>query len=340
MKQLTFLGPGSLEWRDVPEPLIQTPQDAIIRPTSVATCDVDGAVIRGLVALPGPYAFGHECAAEVVEVGSEVTAVRPGDHVICAFQISCGTCERCQRGLTGSCSTVPPRSAFGLKPLSGDWGSALSDFMRVPFADAMMVKVQPGLEPLASLADNIPDGYRAVAPYLEERPNSSVLILGGAGPSSVGLYAVSVAVAMGGRVDYVDCDARRLEIAASLGAHPIERGLSKFPVRLGPYPIVVDHTSDHAGLACALRSTEPGGICTATAIYFEPETPLPMLDMYSTGITLRTGRVHARPNIDPSLKLYEAGNFFPERVTTETASWEDAIDALKSYTTKLVIMRS
>lgn len=341
MKQLTYLAPMSLEWQDVPEPAIQTSLDAIVRPIAVATCDLDGAVIRGLAPLPGPYPFGHEAIAQVLETGADVSSVRRGDLVLVPFQISCGSCDRCRAGLTGSCSTAGARSAYGLGPLGGlQWGGALSDYVRVPYADSMLLPVPSGYEPLASLADNVPDGWRAVAPHLRERAGGQVLVLGGAGPSSVALYAVATAVAMGGAVEYVDHEPARLAIAESLGARPIETKQGEYPKRFGHYPIVVDHTSNTNGLACAIRSTEPGGVCTSTAIYFSPETGVPLLDMYTSGLTYITGRVNARACAEPLLQLVESGNFHPEKVTTETADWDDAIDALKGYTTKLVISRA
>ena len=341
MKQLTYVAPGSLEWREVPEPGIESALDAIVRPVAVATCDLDGAVIHGLAPLPGPFALGHESIARVVETGDQVSSVKPGDLVLVPFQISCGSCERCRAGLTGSCATAGARSAYGMRPIGGDWGSALSDYMRVPFADAMLVKVPTSFQPLASLADNIPDGWRSVAPQLQERPGAKVLILGGAGPSSVALYAVAVAAAMGaGGVTYVDHDEGRLEIASALGATVTQLSAGDYPKRFGPYPIVVDHTSDQKGLACAIRSTEPGGICTSTAIYFASETPLPLLEMYTSGLTYITGRVNARPCFEPLIALLEGGRFHPEKVTTQTADWDDAVDALNSYTTKLVITRN
>jgi alcohol dehydrogenase len=340
MRQLTFLGPGKLEWREVPDPTIETPLDAIIRPFSVATCDLDGAVIRGGAPLPGPYPFGHEAVAQVIETGAGVTTVKRGDQVICPFQISCGQCQRCLRGLTGSCEGTAFRSAYGLGPIGGlQWGSALSGYMRVPFADAMLVKVAPGSGPLASCADNVPDGWRTVAPHLEKNPGAPVLIIGGAGPGSIPLYAVAVARALGSDVRYVDFDARRLEIATGLGAQAEQITEGKYPQNFGKYPVTVDGSANADGLACAVRSVEPWGVCTSTGIYFAP-TPMPLFEMYSIGVTFITGRVNARAALPSVLKLVGEGKLQPEKVTTETAGWDDAIEALLGYTTKLVITRA
>ncbi|MEO8456672.1 MAG: alcohol dehydrogenase catalytic domain-containing protein [Chloroflexota bacterium] len=265
-----------------------------------------------------------------------------GDTVICPFQINCGACDFCKRGLTGSCESVKAGSSYGLGPLGGiTWGGTLSDYALVPYADAMLVKVDAGSERLASLADNVPDGRRTVAAHLAARPGAPVLILGGAGPSSIPLYAAAIAIALGSsQVDYVDFDAKRLEIAKSIGANPVEIKQGEYPKRFGKWPITVDSCNNVDGLHCAIRSTEPGGVCTSTSIYFGAGVPMPLLEMYTRGVTFVTGRVHARAAIEPILALVQAGKFAPEQVTSETADWDDAIDALCSYTTKLIITRA
>ena len=62
-----------LEWRDVPEPALESAGQALVRPLAVALCDLDQPIIRGQAPIPGPIALGHECVAEVVEVGDEVS---------------------------------------------------------------------------------------------------------------------------------------------------------------------------------------------------------------------------------------------------------------------------
>src|SRR6476620_245062 len=130
----------------------------------------------------------------------------------------------CARALTASCARVPLMASYGLAPLSREYGGALSDLVEVPYADAMLVPLPSGVQPAAaaSVSDNIPDGGRAVAPLLAERPGAPVLVLGGAGGGSVGLYAAAVAVALGSeRVDYVDEDPTRLAVAELVGANAI-----------------------------------------------------------------------------------------------------------------------
>ncbi|MBA2678680.1 MAG: alcohol dehydrogenase catalytic domain-containing protein [Ktedonobacteraceae bacterium] len=340
MRQLTFIKPGVLEWWDVPAPRITSPLQAIVEPIAVASCDLDTPILRGEAPFRGPFAFGHEVVGRVKEVGEDVHEVIPGQQVVVPFQISCGTCAACLRGFTANCVMVPAFSTYGLG--RGEWGGALSDLMLVPFADSMLVPVPAGISPvaIASASDNIPDAWRAIGPGLEEFPGAPVLILGGAGTGSIGLYGVALARALGAeRVDYVDRDAGRLALAQKLGANVIE-ATDPLPPRFGSYPITMDACGDPAALMSVLRSTAPDGICTSTAIYFNRETALPLRDMYYSGVTFKTGRVHSRTTIPTILDLVRDARLQPELVTTELASWDEAAEALVNFRTKLVISRA
>lgn len=334
MQQLSFIEPGKLEWHDVPEPKLSDPKQALVRPVAVATCDLDTGLVAGQIPLPGPFALGHEFIASVSEVGADVRDFKAGDMVICSFQISCGACERCRAGYTGACSSVRLMSAYGMKPLGGDWGGALSDLVMVPYADAMLVRLPDAIDPVfvASLSDNIPDGWRCVVPYLTAGP-ADVLIVNAA--PSIGLFAAACAIALGARVDFLDNDRRRLEIAEALGANAVE---GDFPAKAGRYPITVCATSSEAGLNCALRSTDVEGVCTSVGVFYSPPA-LPLLEMYSRGITFKTGRVHARAIIPEVLRLVESGKLRPELVTGQVVPWDDAAEALATHTTKTVIQR-
>jgi threonine dehydrogenase-like Zn-dependent dehydrogenase len=337
MRQLTFVQPNVVEWREVADPALQGEVEALVRPMVVASCDIDALILTGRFPVPGPFALGHEFIAEVVDIGDAVSTVVPGDIVVVPFQVSCGACDRCGAGLTGSCRSVKRGSAYGLGPLGrGEWGGALSDIVRVPYADAMLVPLG-NVDPLAlaSASDNLPDAYRTVAGPLHEHPGANVLIVAN-GYGSIPLYAAGIASALGaGRVDYVDTSAPRLALAEQLGAQTLS---GREAVGRSRYPIVVDCTLDPAGLAFCLRHVEPGGICTSISIYLE-DVALPMLEMYTTGVTFRTGRVDARPLIPAIVALVAADRLRPKLVTTTVVGWEDAPAAMLDLPTKLVVSR-
>jgi threonine dehydrogenase-like Zn-dependent dehydrogenase len=345
VRQLEITGARAVRWADVDAPALQGDGEALVRPLAVAMCDLDAAWLAGLIPFGDPFPLGHECAAEVIEVGDAVRTVAPGDVVIVPFQISCGRCDACAAGRTGNCTTVPRGSAYGMQPLGGPWGGALSDLLRVPFADAMLVPLGDGLDPVAvaSVADNVPDGYRAVAAPLADAPGAEVLVVGG-WARSVGLYAAACAGALGAeRVVYADSDPGRLERAAAVGAEPLEvpageDGAPAWPAKLGRFPVTVDASGHHGGLHAALRSATPDGVCTSVAIYFEPATPVPLLEMYTRGCTLHTGRCHARALIPDVLALIAAGRLEPALVTSAVVGFDEAESALADPPTKLVLV--
>jgi threonine dehydrogenase-like Zn-dependent dehydrogenase len=340
VQQLNYLGPGELAWREAPAPKLDSGLAALVRPLAVATCDLDALIVAGESPFPGPFALGHECVAVVTDVGDGVRGIQPGQRVSVPFQISCGDCAACLRGRTGNCRNEGPMSTYGFGPAVQRWGGFLSDSVLVPYAEHMLVAVPEALEPaaVASASDNISDAWRTVGPPLAQEPGAPVLVVGGAGAGSIGLYAVAIALALGAEaVTYADLDKRRSDLAASLGAQTLEQ---PWPKRAGPFPITVDANATHEGIKLALSSTAPDGICTSTAIYFGEQPRLPLLEMYTKIVTFKTGRVHARPVMPEVLGLAERGALHPELITTRVVDFADAVDALlERGWTKLVLTR-
>ena len=145
MQQLMFEEAGRYAWRDAPDPEISDGRQALVRPLTVACCDLDVGVAQGALPMPPGHAVGHEGLAEVVALGEDVTKVRVGDRVVVPFQINCGQCSACRRGVTGSCASLPLMAMYGMAPLAGlDGGGFMADLVLVPFADAMLLPVPDG----------------------------------------------------------------------------------------------------------------------------------------------------------------------------------------------------
>lgn len=338
MEQLTLVEQGKIEWQDVPAPRLEGPGEALVRPLAVSRCDIDLPYVMGLLPPPRPFALGHECVGEVAAIGESVATVRVGERVIVPFQISCGSCGRCRRGQTGSCESVPFLSAFGLPLQSREWGGALSDLIRVPYADAMLIAAPPSVPPwaLAAAADNAADGWRCVAPYLAERPGARVLVVAGIAPS-IALYAADAALALGAsRVDVLSPNTEILQVAARIGANPIE---SNFAGKHGPYEITVDTSVDPDGLALAIRSTDHEGVCVCPVYYLGNATPVPLGRMYTKGIRLHAGRCHARREIPAVAAAIAAGRLHGEVIATRRVGWKDAAAAMAEPAVKLVVER-
>ncbi len=374
MRELQYVKARRLLWREVAEPALRAPTDALVRPFVAARCDGDplflqrdaGRALSWGARLHicdeafgssrsnpfiGPFAYGHECVAEVVACGPDVRKFAVGDRVIVPWAISCGNCAMCAAGLTSKCVALRgdgATAAYGFGAAFGSYGGMVSDALRVPFADAMLMSVPATVEPLvvASASDNLTDAYRAVAPHLLRWPEAPVLVVGG-GAKSIGLYAVGIAKALGSsRIDYLDASETRLALAARLGANPIatrrseswyRRGVSSLP---GGYPIAVDASSTTAGLSYALSALCPGGTCTGVGFYVRRATPLPLWKMYMTCASLRVGISHPRADLPALLRLIEQRRFDPSVVSTLVADWEDAPRALLERTTKVVLHRA
>ncbi|MGB7404662.1 MAG: alcohol dehydrogenase catalytic domain-containing protein [Pacificimonas sp.] len=342
MQQLTFIKPGTFEWQEVAVPKLMGAGEALVRPLAVTRCDLDLYIATGVFPMAGPFAFGHEIAGEVVDIGDAVTSVRPGDRAIVPFQINCGTCKPCRAGLTNACTTVPAYSAYGLAPSSGrEWGGGLSDLTHVPYADAMLVKipVDVSLESAAALSDNATDGFRTVADPLRRAPGADVLILGGLA-QSVGLYAVQAARALGaGQVVYRDFDADRLATAKAMGADVIETVYDEnMPVDT-MYPIVVEAAGLPGALAFALRSTAPCGICTGVSAGTAAVAEIPLRSMYMKGATYTVSRVHARADLPAAMECARCRGAPPDDMISRRVSFVDAADAMTDPTRKLVFVR-
>ena len=368
MRELNFISTGRLEWIDRPDPQVRADDDVIVRPFVVSRCDgdtlpihsrvsramqaglkagvIDPAVghICGPVPFRGPFAIGHEAIGEVVTVGPAVTTIAVGDKVVVPWAVSCGRCEACQRGLTSKCTTTRGErtlSAYGFGPASGPYGGMISDLIRVPYADHMLVKIPNGLDPLrvAAASDNLADAWRAVVPQLRARPGATVLVVGG-GAQSIGLYAAGLAAAHGASViDFLDRSTRRLSIAESVGAHALERKPRGYPEHESGYDIVVEASSSTTGLRHALRSTAPGGTCTAVGYYVGTNTGIPLMHMYATDITLHLGVSHSRAVLPEMLSWIHDHDFPAEKVTTMLSDFDDAPQAYAERTTKLVLHR-
>ena len=150
MRFLAFERPGVLGWREASTPRLSSDLDAIVAPLVVGRCDLDVAFVQGAAPLAAGSALGHECIAEVVEIGPLVRTVRPGNLVLVSAQICCGYCRSCKRGHTGRCESVPFAASFGMGR-AGDFGGALAELMRVPYADAMLVPLPAGFDPVMNI---------------------------------------------------------------------------------------------------------------------------------------------------------------------------------------------
>jgi len=228
VKALTWQGNEDVQVTEVPDPRIEEPTDAIIKVTSTAICGSD----LHLYGVLGPYlkpgdVLGHEAMGIVEEVGPGAAShLSVGDRVVVPFNISCGHCWMCGRGLFAQCETTQVRdqgkgaSLFGYTSLYGSVPGGQAEYLRVPQAQFGPIVVPEGTpdERFLFLSDVLPTAWQAVR-YADVPPGGTVAVLG-LGP--IGQLAVRIAAHLGaGRVIGVDRVPERLALAARYGAEPV-----------------------------------------------------------------------------------------------------------------------
>jgi threonine dehydrogenase-like Zn-dependent dehydrogenase len=226
MKAVCWYGKGDVRVETVSEPKILNPRDAIIKVTLSAICGSDIHLYDGCIpTMHTGDILGHECMGEVVEVGSTVHNLRPGDRVVVPFAIACGQCFFCQRELWSLCDNSNPNAwmaekaygysgsgLFGYSHMYGGYAGGQAEYICVPFADVGPIKIPAGLrdEQVLFLSDIFPTGYMAADNCNIQRGDT--VAVWGCGP--VGQFAIRSAYMLGAdQVIAIDRIPERLQMA-------------------------------------------------------------------------------------------------------------------------------
>lgn len=255
MKALTYQGAKKVRVETVPDPVLQQPDDILLRVTATAICGSDLHIYRGKIPMvKDGDILGHEFMGVVEEAGSAVTGLRPGDRVVIPFVIACGQCFYCDRRLFAACETTndgrgailnkktatPGAALFGYSHLYGGVPGGQAEFVRVPKANVGPIKIPDALadEQVLFLSDILPTGYQAAVNARIE-PGSRVAIFG-AGP--VGLMSALCARFLGAeQIFMIDHHEYRLRYAqATYGVIPIN-----FDKDEDPAEIILGATQNH-----------------------------------------------------------------------------------------------
>ena len=244
MKAVTWRGKRDVGVDTVPDPRIENPTDAIVELTTTNICGSD----LHLYELLTPFMnagdiLGHEPMGIVREVGSDVGDLSVGQRVVIPFQIACGHCFMCDRGLQTQCETTQVRSEgtgaalFGYSKLYGSVPGAQAQYLRVPQAQYTHIKVPDGPpdDRFVYLSDVLPTAWQAVE-YADVQAGESVAVLG-LGP--IGDMAARIAAHRGHRVIGVDLVPERL-------ARLRDRGIEVLDLR------------EHDDIAAAIRDMTDG----------------------------------------------------------------------------------
>ncbi|MFF8279176.1 zinc-dependent alcohol dehydrogenase [Streptomyces lateritius] len=228
MRAVTWQGRRKVSVESVPDPTLEEPTDVIVRITTTGLCGSDLHLYEVLGAfLDAGDILGHEPMGVVEEVGPEVRTLRPGQRVVIPFNVSCGSCPMCERGLHSQCETTQVRehgtgaALFGYTKLYGQVPGGQAEYLRVPFGDTLPIPVPEGPpdDRFVYLSDVLPTAWQAVA-YADVPPGGSVAVLG-LGP--IGDMAARVAAFQGaGLVIGIDLVPERLARAAARGVRTLD----------------------------------------------------------------------------------------------------------------------
>ncbi|MFC5034088.1 alcohol dehydrogenase catalytic domain-containing protein [Streptomyces sp. So13.3] len=291
MKAFVFHGPGQSAWHDVPDPGIQDAADVIVRVDAVTICGTDLHILKGDVpdVLPGTI-LGHEAVGEVVEVGSGVRTVRPGDRVLVSCISACGLCRFCREGAYGQCL------GGGGWILGHTVDGTQAEYVRVPFADLSLhpLPATVNSQDAVLLADIYPTAYEVGVLNGRVGPGDTVVVVG-VGP--IGLAAIATAQLFSpGRTIAVDLVPARLEAAKRMGADTVvsaaedpEQLVADLTDCLGA-DVVIEAVGVPASFEMCTRMVRPGGRVANVGVHGKPAT-LHLESLWSKNLTIRTGLV-------------------------------------------------
>ena len=225
MKALVYYGPLDVRVVETPDAQIEQPTDVLVKITTTNICGSDLHMYQGRTNVEEGKILGHENMGKVVEIGKAVTQIKVGDMVCLPFNIGCGHCQNCERGLTGFCLKMNPGfagAAYGFAGM-GPYSGGQAEYLRVPFADFNCLKLPEDAEEKENdyvmLSDIFPTGYHATE-LANVQVGDSVVIYG-AGP--VGLMAAHSAIIKGAsKVMVVDNHKDRLKLAEEYGAIAVD----------------------------------------------------------------------------------------------------------------------
>jgi threonine dehydrogenase-like Zn-dependent dehydrogenase len=227
MRAVTWQGRNDMQVIDVPDPRIEEPTDVVVQITSTGLCGSDLHLYDPLTPFMTPGdVVGHEPMGIVQDVGADVHALKPGDRVVVPFNVSCGTCWMCERGLHSQCETTQNRdegtgaSLFGYSKLYGQVPGGQAEALRVPFGNTLPIKIPngPSDDRFLYLSDVLPTAWQAVE-YADTPEGGSLLIMG-AGP--IGDMCARIAKHRGLHVIVVDNVPERLARITARGGEVID----------------------------------------------------------------------------------------------------------------------
>jgi alcohol dehydrogenase len=336
MKALVYGGPGSKEWKEVSNPTILKPTDAIIKVETTTICGTDLHILKGDVPAVTPgRILGHEGVGTITELGSSVTNFKVGDRVIISCIKSCGACANCKQGLYSHC--LGDEGVSGLGWVLGHLiDGTQAEFVRIPYADNSLHLMPTGVTDTEAvmLSDILPTGFEMGIQYGAVKPGDVVAVIG-TGP--VGLAAIATASLYGAaRVISIDLDLNRLEKSREFGAtDTVVSGSANWKEEVlamtdgAGVDVAIEAVGVPLTFEMATQIVRPGGHVANVGVHGKAVS-LELQNLWIQNISISMGLVNT--NTTPLLlKLVMSKKIQAEKFTTHFFSFDEFIDAYDTF---------
>ncbi len=370
MLAMNFRGPFRVRAdRNMPEPQIEHPQDAIVRVLRSCICGSDLHLYHGLV--PDTRVgttFGHEFIGEVVEIGSGVEKLKVGDKVMVPFNIACGKCAFCKQELFGNCHESNSMATavggiFGYSHTAGGFQGGQAEYARVPYADVGPTVIPDWMDPddAVLLTDVVPTGYQAAEMAGIQKGDTVVVF--GAGP--IGIIAAKSAWLFGaGRVIVIDHLEYRLDFVAKYAQCEAYNFNS-----IGDPVVFIKTQTDSLGadvcidavgceakgnltntvlgtklllqggsttaLHWAINGVKKGGIVSIVGVYGPIDALVPIGNVVNKGITIRANQAAVKRHLPKLIEHVKNGVLDPKQIITHRVPLEEVAEAYHIFSRKL-----
>ncbi len=369
MLAMNYRGPYRVRAGQKPDPVIEHPNDAIVRVSRSCICGSDLHLYHGLV--PDTrvgMTFGHEFTGVVEEVGSSVQNLKAGDHVLVPFNVFCGSCFFCKRELYGNCHNTNPEATavggiYGYSHTAGGYDGGQAEFVRVPMADVgpTVIPQDLDLDDAVLLTDAYPTGYQAAE--MGDIKEGDTVVVFGAGP--VGIFAAKCAWIMGaGRVIVVDHLEYRLQFVKNFAQCEVINfkevddmaiHIKKMTDWLGA-DVCIDAVGCEAdgsvaqkltglvmklqagsatALHWAINSVRKGGNVSIVGVYGPTFNAIPIGNALNKGLTLRMNQASVKRHLPRLIEHIQAGRIEPRKIITHRVPLEEVSDAYHIFSSKL-----
>lgn len=319
---------------DWPDPT-PGPNDAIVRVEANGICRSDWHVWTGDwswvgITLPLPTVIGHEFCGVIEATGPAVTRFQPGDRVVCAFNLSCGACDRCAAGHQNLCRSV----GFPGAPYSGGYGR----LAHVPCADMNLIALPESVSfvDASSMGCRFMTSFHGLVDQAVAQPGEWVAVHGCGG---IGLAAIHIAAALGAQPIAVDIDDRKLTLARELGAVHTVNATTNEPAAAiqeltsGGAQVSIDALGEAVTCRNSIASLRPRGRhlqIGLTTKKEEGQVPFPV-DVVVFNELRIIGSIGMQPHRYPDmLRMVESGTLEPGRLVGRTIPIEEAPAVLAS----------